>query len=170
MKNLISFSLIVFSIFATSIELLPAQAASISKIKQAASVPAFLRPGIAAYQKGFIAKAIPFFEQAAKQSPKSEAAFLWLAKSYQRQGGPADQIKAQGAFEKVLAINPKNIEALNALGEMWSWNPDKRTQAIDLLTRALKVQPNNTVTARKLAEALLWHGQSEEALPLCAFN
>lgn len=166
-------SILLLSVFIANIFMWPVQAAnkkSSTAIKQThtsqpyAPTQDFLGSGIASYRKGYIAKAIPEFEQATRQFPHSEIAFLWLARSYQRQGGKINQRKAEIAFEKVLSLNPNNGEALVSLGQLWSWDPKKRSQAIVLLERAIRIQPGNAATAKKLSEALLWQALSEEAL------
>jgi tetratricopeptide (TPR) repeat protein len=129
---------------------------------------AALNAGISNYKRGYINKAIPLFEQATRQAPQSEMAFLWLARAYQKQGKPADLQKAKDAFQKVLSINPNNAEALSSLGEMWSWEPAKRSEAIGLLKHAYELSPNDSAVARKLAEALLWHGNAMDALRYAA--
>lgn len=125
---------------------------------------AALNAGMANYKRGYIGKAIPLFEQATRQAPQNEMAFLWLARSYQKQGKPADLQKAKAAFQTVLSINPNNAEALASLGEMWSWDPAKRNEAIGLLKHAYELHPNDAAVARKLAEALLWQGNAMDAL------
>ena len=127
-----------------------------------------LNAGIASYQRGFIAKAIPAFEQAARQNPQSELAFLWLARASQKQGTPADMQRAKQAYQNVLAINPRNLEALTALGEIWSWDPAMRGEAIGLLKRAYAIAPSDARVSKTLAEALLWQGSAIEALQYAA--
>jgi cytochrome c-type biogenesis protein CcmH/NrfG len=123
-----------------------------------------LQAGITQYNHGFIAKAIPLFEQATQQNPQSEMAFLWLAKASQKQGTSKDIARSKEAYQKTLAINPNNEEALSALGEMWSWDPAMRGEAVGLLKRASTINPRNTKVAKNLAEALLWQGNPVEAL------
>ncbi len=127
-----------------------------------------LNVGIAHYQRGFIAKAIPAFEQAVKQNPQSELANLWLARASQKQGTPADMQRAKQAYQNVLASNPKNLEALTALGELWSWDPATRGEAIGLLKRAYALVPLDGRVCKTLAEALLWQGNAAEALRYAA--
>jgi len=123
-----------------------------------------LNAGISNFNRGYIAKAIPCFEQATRQNPKNEMAFLWLARATQKQGTPADFQRAKSAYQNVLNINPNNVEALTALGEMWSWDPAMRGEAIGLLKHANSLKPGDAKISRHLAEALLWHGDASDAL------
>jgi tetratricopeptide (TPR) repeat protein len=123
-----------------------------------------LNSGIASYKSGFIAKAIPCFEHATQQNPQSEMAFLWLARATQKQGTADDIVRAKAAYQHVLALNPNNLEALAALGEIWSWDPAMRGEAIGLLKHAYTLNSNDAKVSKTLAEALLWQGNAAEAL------
>jgi tetratricopeptide (TPR) repeat protein len=127
-----------------------------------------LQAGINNYNRGYIAKAVPYFEKATQQTPGSETAWLWLARAHQKQGTPANFEKAKLAFQKVLALNPNNTEALSSLGELWSWEPTRRDEAIQLLKRAYEINPADAATAKKLAEALFWQGNAADALQYAA--
>jgi tetratricopeptide (TPR) repeat protein len=129
-----------------------------------AAVNTALNQGITNYNRGYVAKAIAFFEQATRQNPQSETSFLWLARSYQKQGKPADLSKAKVAYQKVLKLNANNVEALSSLGEMWSWDPALRTDAINLLKRGCELNPKDASISKKLSEALFWQGNAIEAL------
>jgi tetratricopeptide (TPR) repeat protein len=123
-----------------------------------------LQQGIQNYNRGFIAKAIPRFEQATRLAPNNPNAFLWLARAYRKQGMPADFAKAADAYRKVLTINPNQVEALTNLGEFLSWNPAHREEAIQFLKKGHELSPNNADLSKKLAEALLWNNNGAEAL------
>lgn len=129
-----------------------------------AAAPAGLQQGISLYQKGYLAKALPVFEQAAKTAPDNEQVQLWLARTYLKQGGAQNMEKAKLAFSRVIQINGNNVEALSALGELFSWDPASRSTGINMLRRAVSLNPNDLATTRKLADALFWDGQNEEAL------
>lgn len=133
-----------------------------------AAQPASLRQGIQYYNKGYVEKAIPLLEKAASRHPKNEDAFLWLARAYKKQGDPASLEKARMAYERVIGINPDNVEALAALGEMLSWNPGARSRGIDLLSRAVLLAPDNIQAARALTDALYWDNRLQEALEYAA--
>lgn len=125
-----------------------------------------LQQGIYNYNKGYIKKAIPLLQRAVQQSPNSEQAQLWLAKALKKQGGPANLQAAQNAFEQVIQINPDNVEALTALGEMLSWQPQTRGRAIELLQRADRNKPGEPAVVKVLAQSLYWEGRYAEALNL----
>ncbi len=125
-----------------------------------------LQQGIYNYNKGFIKKAIPLLQKAVQQSPNNEQAQLWLAKALKKQGGAANLEAAKNAFEQVIQINPDNVEALTALGEMLSWQPQTRGRAIELLQRADRNKPGEPAVVKVLAQSLYWEGRYAEALNL----
>ncbi len=137
-------------------------------VAKASGGSSVLNQGISNYNRGFVAKAIPLFEQATRQNPQSEEAFLWLARSYQKQGTPADFIKAKSAYQKVLQLNPSQVEALSNLGEMWSWDPAMRAEAVSLLQRASQLNSRDASISKKLAQALFWQGNAMDALRYAA--
>lgn len=128
------------------------------------SASAALQQGIQNYNRGFIAKAIPRFEQATRSAPNDPNTFLWLARAYRKQGMPADFARAADAYRKVLTINPNQVEALTNLGEFLSWNPAHREEAIQFLKKGHELSPGNADLSKKLAEALLWNNNGVEAL------
>jgi tetratricopeptide (TPR) repeat protein len=147
-----------------------------AKVKAASKVTAAppaagsgaLQAGISNYKRGYIAKAIPFFETAVAQNPGSAEACLWLARAHQKQGKPADFQRAMAAYRKVLALSPNNLEALSNLGEMLSWDSAMRGEAVSLLKHAYDLNPSDAAVARKLSEALFWQGNSMDALRYAA--
>jgi|GEM_PF-3984755 len=122
-----------------------------------------MRAGLAAYQKGYIIKAIPFFETAMRQNPKDTSAKLWLAHCYRRQGSPTDYAKAAKLYRQTLALAPNSAEALSNLGEYLSWNPETRVESIEMLRKAHQLSPSHVEIDRQLSEALLWNNQAAEA-------
>ncbi len=169
----LSIGLTIITLTATG---LPANAATKAAAKQSSYRSAshqkvggsvsgsLLQQGIQNYNRGFIVKAIPRFEQATRQSPNDPNAFLWLARAYRKQGMPADFAKAANAYRKVLEINPNQVEALSNLGEFLSWNPDHREEAVQLLKKGHSLAPDKPELSRRLAEALLWNNNGAEAL------
>ncbi len=159
---------------ALSVSLAAAPALAVKPVQKLKARPGATRPavtlspsfsnGVLNFNRGFIAKAIPAFQQATRENPADPMGYLWLAKAYQKQGTPSDFARARTQYQKVLALAPNNLEALTNLGEMWSWDASTRSNAIQLLQRAISQSPNNPVVARHLAEAYLWNGQSAEAL------
>lgn len=124
--------------------------------------PPALSQGMTYYNKGYIQQAISAFEEASQRAP-SEQAFLWLARSYAKQGGEENVAKARQAFSQVLAYNPDNVEALTTLGEVYSWDMSTRPESITMLRRAYNLKPSDSSIAKKLALALYWDNQNQEA-------
>ena len=126
----------------------------------AQSVPVEVKQGIENYNKGWLGKAIPSFEEASRKYPDNTLGHLWLARSYKKQG---EFEKARLAFARLIELDPNNVEALSALGEIYSWDVSRREEAIALLRRASILAPGNAEVKKQLAEVLHWTGRNDEA-------
>jgi len=63
----------------------------------------------------------------------------------------------------VLEIQPENSTAMNYLGYMWADNGENLEQALELVRRAVALEPNNGAYVDSLGWALFRLGQFEEA-------
>jgi tetratricopeptide (TPR) repeat protein len=124
-----------------------------------------LAQGQAFYNKGYVAKAISAFESAAKQNSKSAEAYLWLAKSLQKQGGKANEAKAIAAYKQTVALNPNQGDAWKHLGELLSYSAANQNQTINAYEQAHGLLPKDKTIWKALGENLTWAARYDEALP-----
>ena len=71
--------------------------------------------------------------------------------------------EAAEQFQAVLAIQPEHSTAMNYLGYMWADNNENLEQALDLVRRAVALEPNNGAYVDSLGWALFRLGKFEEA-------
>ncbi|NER85594.1 tetratricopeptide repeat protein [Moorena sp. SIO3A2] len=126
-----------------------------------AQVTSAVRRGYSLLKKGWVDNAIATFEQALKGSPQSKEGRLGLAIAYQRAGRDAD---AWAAYQQVLAIDPNNKEALEAVGELGGYRPEWQPDGIEALTTLLNLSPNDTAARAQRALLLGYQGRFPEAL------
>jgi tetratricopeptide (TPR) repeat protein len=132
--------------------------------KSTAKLSGAMAQGVLYYNKGWFQKAVPAFRQAVAKDPNSEQAYLWLARAAKRQGGPSYFLESQNAYQHVLSINPDNLEALLTLGEILSWQPEQRQNAIRMYRRALQQKPGDPAIIKPLVQVMVWEQQYDQAL------
>ena len=86
--------------------------------------------------------------------PNSIAGNMFRSIGYQRQG---QRIKAAEGYEKVLALQPNNVTALNNLG--WIYFEKKDQRALEILERAVSLAPDNAAVLDSYGWALVDAGQ-----------
>ncbi|MDQ7840193.1 MAG: fused MFS/spermidine synthase [bacterium] len=90
---------------------------------------------------------IPYMERSTAMAPERAAFFLGLANQYREVGRVRD---AEQAYGRALALEPGNVEALVALGEVLL-EAGQAGRALALAQRALRLAPND-LRAGALAE------------------
>lgn len=128
--------------------------------------PDLVKNGYKFYNKGYISKAIPTFQQAVSAYPDNARAHLGLALSAFKQGGDQNFEIAKIHFKQTLDLDPNNYEALTNLARILSWDPSARSEALHLYRRALAIKPNDKEVQYQLAEVLNWSGNNYEAAEL----
>ncbi len=83
-----------------------------------------------------------------------------LGEAYER-GRRYDEAAAE--FRAVLALQPENSHAMNYLGYMWADNGENLEQALELIRRAVDLDPNNGAFVDSLGWALFRLGEFEQA-------
>ncbi len=71
--------------------------------------------------------------------------------------------EAADQFQSVLELQPDNSLAMNYLGYMWADNGENLEQALDLIRRAVDLDPNNGAFVDSLGWALFRLGEFEQA-------
>ena len=100
--------------------------------------------GLAAVQ-GFQAdqryeETLPVLEELAKKHPGSLEAHFLLGVAHERSGAPE---RAAASFLRVLEINPEHDPTLNYLGYMWADRGENLDRALELIQRAVDIDPHN---------------------------
>ena len=86
--------------------------------------------------------------------------FFQLGEAYER---TRRYDEAAEQFQAVLEIQPENSTAMNYLGYMWADNGENLEQALELVRRAVALEPNNGAYVDSLGWALFRLGEFEEA-------
>ena len=110
----------------------------------------------------FLERALARIESGAEEAETAVRAGLrmQLGASYERTrryGEAAEQ------FQAVLEMQPENSTAMNYLGYMWADNNENLDQALELVRRAVALEPNNGAYVDSLGWALFRLGEFEEA-------
>ncbi len=94
-------------------------------------------------------------------SPQKIDRLLQSAIEHQTAGRFAE---AEVLYRQILAAVPTNFDAVHLLGTL-AYQKNRMQEAIDLLSRALKIDPKSAVCRMRLGMALLGAGRLEEAEP-----
>jgi len=94
------------------------------------------------------------------ETPPVRSLFL-LGASYERDG---EHDAAVGAFRKVLEQQPEFPEALNYLGYMWAERGENLEEALTMIQKAVRVDPDNGAYVDSLGWVFFQLGRHEEAL------
>ena len=87
--------------------------------------------------------------------PEADAVALFQAGKYP---------EAEAAFRAILAKNPRQANALHALGVIAMQSPERLDEAVDLLRRANKAEPGAFAILYNLGSALRRTGRFTDAL------
>jgi tetratricopeptide (TPR) repeat protein len=142
---------------------------SIGLIMQPASVqaqtgqarPAPVSRGYSLLERGWVNDAIAAFQEALRRYPQSLEAKSGLAIAYQRAGQDAN---AWQAYQRVLAQDPNNRQALSALGVLSSYRAEWQSQGIAALTTLLNLAPDDRAARAQRGLLLGYQGRYAEAL------
>lgn len=73
--------------------------------------------------------------------------------------------EAETDLRRIVAIDPENVDALNALGYTLADRTDRYDEAHGLIAQALKLQPDNPAIIDSMGWVLYRQGKLDEALP-----
>jgi len=101
---------------------------------------------------------------AAKQAPQRLTPFFYfqLGSMFERNG---NLNKAEEKFLKSLAANPDDPETLNYLGYMWAEKGKKLRQALEWISKAMKLEPDSAAIQDSMGWVLFQLGDHKKALP-----
>jgi tetratricopeptide (TPR) repeat protein len=83
---------------------------------------------------------VKVLQEAAVRFPSETAITFELGATFEKQRRYSD---AEAAFRQVLSVNPAHAPALNYLGYMLADRGERLTESVDLIKRALAVEPQN---------------------------
>ncbi len=95
-----------------------------------------------------------------EESALRAALLFQLGEAHERS---RDYDQAAVRFREVIEMQPENSHALNYLGYMWADNNENLEQALELIRRAVDLDPNNGAFVDSLGWALFRLGEFEQA-------
>ena len=105
--------------------------------------------------------AIERYENVSRKEPNLADIYRKLGMCYEQ----TDQtVKAEAAFEKALELNPNDTGALNYLGYWWADEGRNLDEAIELITRAVELNPDNGYYADSLGWIYFKIGEMSKAV------
>ena len=116
--------------------------------------------GVALESRNAFDDALPIFEEASRLAPDNTAVLFQYGGALDRTGRKAD---AERVFRGIIEKNPNNANALNYLGYMLAERGQSIEEAIGLIQRALKVDPENPSFLDSLGWAYFRQGKLDQA-------
>lgn len=107
------------------------------------------------------AEAIAILEEGHKALPDEEKISFLLGIVYEK---AEDRVRAVGAMEDVLRVNPQNASALNYIGYTWAERGENLDQALQYVQQALVLRPGDGYITDSLGWVHFRMGDSERAL------
>ena len=108
------------------------------------------------------AEAIAAAEAARKKFPDDSGILFQLGAAFDRSGRRAD---AERAFRDLIEQDPLDANALNYLGYMFAEHATQLDEAVSLIERALRVEPDNPSFLDSLGWAYVQQGKLDLADP-----
>jgi tetratricopeptide (TPR) repeat protein len=105
--------------------------------------------------------AIVRYKNVAREKPKLADIHRKLGMCYEQTDQPH---KAEAAFTKALELNPNDSGALNYLGYWWADEGRNLEEAIELITRAVELHPDNGYYADSLGWIYFKIGEADKAV------
>jgi tetratricopeptide (TPR) repeat protein len=114
----------------------------------------------AMFDGGDRAGAVSLLEQIVKESPRDTGTLYSLADAYVDTGRP---LEAERALRQIIAAEPGHANALNYLGYLLATRGERLDEAIDLVQRALREDPDNGAFLDSLGWAFFKRGDLDDA-------
>ncbi|ROS05776.1 tetratricopeptide repeat protein [Sinobacterium caligoides] len=125
------------------------------------AVPLFLLEADLLQRQKHYAQAIELLNDALSQRPK-EANLLYSRSLINEKLGRLDDMEAD--LRTLIAQDPENAAALNALGYVLINYTNRLSEASELIHKALKLQPNDPAILDSMGWLLLKQGKTEQSL------
>jgi tetratricopeptide (TPR) repeat protein len=106
------------------------------------------------------ARSIPFLERLGADGHEDLQILFWLGAAYERTGRP---LQAEEQFRRFLEREPDSAPALNYLGYMFADAGTNLDEALDLIERAVELDPDNGAYVDSLGWAHFRLGNYDEA-------
>ncbi|MCZ6726266.1 MAG: tetratricopeptide repeat protein [Acidobacteria bacterium] len=106
-------------------------------------------------------RSVPYLEELLAQGHDELETLFWLGAAYERTGREAE---AEGQFRRYLEREPNSAPALNYLGYMWADNGENLDEALEMVQRAVALDPDNGAYVDSLGWAYFRLGSYAEAL------
>jgi len=107
-------------------------------------------------------EAIRTLQTAAARFPKDSAVMISLGSAFERE---KKYTEAEGVFRQIIGADPKNADALNSLGYMFAERGQRLDEAVELVERALAIEPGNGAYLDSLGWAYYKQNRLEQAEP-----
>lgn len=108
-----------------------------------------------------LSQAVTLINEAIKLDPKSATYHIDLGDAYIAQN-PTDGSKSIGEYNTAATLDPKNVNAMLRLGQLWKNARDYKA-SFDYFTKATKIDSTFAPAYRELAEMLYEAGRYDEA-------
>jgi len=127
--------------------------------------------GVDLYSRNDFATAAKMLDKSAELDPNHALTWAYLGRSYNASasfefGGREDYRKAQAAFEKALALQPKQLEA-SVYTANWLTDTGRVEDAVPLLRKALQTNPSHAEVHWELGYAYRFAGMLNESVAEC---
>ncbi len=104
---------------------------------------------------------IPLLERLLERDDDSLQALFLIGAAHERVG---DRERAAAAFQRLLELAPDHAPTLNYLGYMWAETGENLPEAVELILRAVALEPDNGAYVDSLGWAYFQLGRYQEAL------
>jgi tetratricopeptide (TPR) repeat protein len=105
-------------------------------------------------------RSVPYLEQLVADGHDELETLFWLGAAYERIGRERE---AEGQFRRFLDRQPDSAPALNYLGYMWADNGENLDEALEMVQRAVALEPDNGAYVDSLGWTYFRLGSYEEA-------
>lgn len=105
-------------------------------------------------------RSVSYLERVVAGEDEPLQALFWLGAAYERTGRKNE---AESQFRRFLEVQPDSAPALNYLGYMWADDGENLDEAIELVERAVALDPDNGAYIDSLGWAYFKVGKYDEA-------